>query len=90
MANRRLIKFYKGVVLQKIHTHVNKDGATMSIDQLDMFLKDYSELSGSTLKMTLEEMKTLVEWSLYFANTIGCKVDYPTDKLDLQIQLNIK
>jgi hypothetical protein len=39
--------------------------------------------------MTLEELKGLVEWSLYFANTVGLKIDYPQDKIDKMIELNI-
>lgn len=82
----RLIKFYKGVVLNKIHTHV---GNEFTIEELDVFLKDYADVEGSTTKMSLEDLKTLVEWSLYFANSIGLDLDYPADKLDEQINLKL-
>jgi hypothetical protein len=88
--SNKLIKFYKGVVLQKIHTQIVTDGATMSIQDVDVFLKDYAEVDGSTTKMNKEQLKTLVEWSLYFGHQIGCLVDYPQDKLDEQINLKIK
>lgn len=86
----KLIKFYKGIVLQKLHTHIVKSKTIMSIQELDFFLKHYAEIEKSTTEMTKEELKTLVEWSLYFANSIGCKVDYPIDELDKQINLKIK
>jgi len=86
----KLIKFYKGVVLQKIHSHVNIETYSFTIQELDIFLKDYAEVVGSFSNMTLEQLKDLVEWSLYFGNTIGVKIDYPKDDLDNQINLNIK
>jgi len=85
----KLIKFYKGIVLNKLHSHVNKKTVTFTIGELDDFLKDYSDVNGSTTKMTLEDLKSLVEWSLYFANTVGLKIDYPQDKIDAMIELNI-
>jgi hypothetical protein len=85
----KLIKFYKGIVLNKLHSHVNKETVTFTIGELDIFLKDYADVKGSSTKMTLEELKGLVEWSLYFANTVGLKIDYPQDKIDKMIELNI-
>lgn len=89
MSSPKLIKFYKGIILPKIHDHVSIS-TEMSIDDLDLFLKDYADLEGSTTKMSLEDLKSLVEWALYFANTIECKVDYPQDDLDKQINFNEK
>lgn len=88
--SQKLIKFYKGIVLNQIHNHVNKESHSFTKKELDIFIKDYADVKGSTTKMSLEELKTLVEWSLYFGNTIGCKVDYPIDSLDKQINLKIK
>ena len=38
--------------------------------------------------MNLEEIKSLVEWSLVHCSIWGVDVDYPQDDIDLQIDLN--
>ena len=88
--SKKLQKFYKGVILQKIHSYLNKDLTSYTINELDIFLKDYADTQKSTVNMTLDELKLLCEWSLYFANTIGLKIDYPKDELDYKLNLKIK
>lgn len=73
MANRRLIKFYKGIVLVKIHEHINdKD---ISLEDLDTYLKYRAGIDKSTCDMTDKELKDLIEHSKQFAESIGLSID---------------
>jgi hypothetical protein len=79
------IKFYKGVLLIKIHDKVIADGAYMSIDELDELLKAYADLEGiSCSDMNNEQMQILKEYSKQFATSIGMQ-DFDNDK---RIKLN--
>ena len=86
--SKKLIRFFKGVLLPEIHSHIIKS-TYISVEELDIFLKDYSNFTGSCAdKDNSENMKELVELSIYFGQKIGCDVDYPQDKLDNDINLN--
>ena len=89
MANKKLIKFYKGVVLTQIHSKLTKDGTLLSIEQTDSLLKDFADVDLSTIKMTNEQLQELIVWSFQFADQIGLTLDYPSDELDGMIDLNI-
>lgn len=65
-------KFYKGVLLDKIHTKLVKDKTYISIDELDLFLKAYADLESiSCNDMSHEQMQTLKEYCKQFARSIG-------------------
>lgn len=68
------IKFYKGVLLDKIHSHLTKTGC-YSIDEVDDLLKDMTGLSGSCLDFTHEQMQDLKETAKFLAEQIGCKIE---------------
>lgn len=69
------IRFYKGVILQRIHSELTKVQA-ISIDELDEFLKHYADLDlKSCSDMTHDEMQILKEWSKQFAMSIGVDID---------------
>ena len=70
-----LIKFYKGVVLEQIHTKLVADGTVVSIDEVDELLKSHADSVGSCSDMSKEELKDLVEWSKQFAASIGLDID---------------
>lgn len=89
MANKKLIRFYKGIVLQQIHSKLTKDGTTISIEQTDSLLKDFADIDLSTIKMANEQLQELIVWSFQFADQIGLTLDYPPDELDGMIDLNI-
>jgi len=79
------IKFYKGVQLVKIHDKVISDGAYMSIDELDTFLKAYANLEGlSCSDMSHDQIQVLKEYSKQFAVSIGMSVNtFDKDKINL-------
>ena len=58
--SKRLIKFYKGIVLENLHTHLVQNGTMISIDELDSLLKSISSLDKSTTKMTTDELNELI------------------------------
>jgi len=75
-ASQADIKFYKGVLLVKIHDKLTSDKTYMSIDELDTFLKSYADLNElSCGEMTHEQMQILKEYSKQFASSIGMGVD---------------
>lgn len=70
------ITFYKGVLLKQIHKEVVSKGAIISIDEMDLFLKDYADLPNlSCLDMSHDQMQQLKEWSKHFAMSIGLDID---------------
>ncbi len=81
------IKFYKGVLLVNIHSKLVSDKTYMSIDELDEFLKAYSDLEGlSCSEMSHNQMQQLKEYCKQFAASINMGVD-AFDK-DKRINLN--
>lgn len=73
-ASKADIKFYKGVLLENLHKKMVADGTTISIDELDMFLKDMIYYEGSTKDMSHEQMQDLKEVCKFLAEQIECKI----------------
>ena len=86
----RLIKFYKGVILVKVHEKLVADGNYLSIDEVDDLLKEFVDNHKSCSNMDKWELLELCSWSLAFANNIGLDLDWPEDELDKKINLDIK
>ncbi len=82
------IKFYKGVILIKIHDKLTADGTLMSIDELDYFLKDYADLRNESCSdLNKFQMQQLKEYSKQFACTIGMGVDaFDKDEINLNFK----
>jgi len=78
--NKRLIKFYKGVVLEQLHTHLVKNGTIMSIDELDVLLKSITGLDKSTTKMTTEELNELITDAFDLGDSVGIHLNYPDNE----------
>lgn len=90
-ASKKLIKFYKGVVVSQIQQKLTKDGAPVSMEEVDTLLKKHADYDfTSTKEMTTDQLAELIEWSFQFAKQIGLEIDYPKDELDDKINLNIK
>lgn len=88
-ASKRLIIFYKSKVVEPIQMKLIKDGALVSMEEVDTLLKSYADYDfTSTKEMTTEQLAELIEWSFQFAKTIGLELDYPKDDLDNDINLN--
>jgi hypothetical protein len=78
--NKRLIKFYKGVVLEQLHTHLVKNGAMISIDELDVLLKSITGLDKSTTKMTTDELNELITDAFDLGDSVGIHLNYPDNE----------
>jgi len=80
--NKRLIKFYKGVVLEQLHTHLVKNGTMISIDDLDSLLKNIGGLDKSTTKMTTDELNELITDAFDFGDQVGIYINYPNNEYE--------
>ena len=80
--NKRLIKFYKGVVLDKLHTHLVQNGTMISIDELDSLLKNISGLDKSTTKMTTDELNELIVDAFDFGDSVGIFLNFPDNEYE--------
>lgn len=78
----KLIKFYKGHILDKLHTHLVKNGTIISIDELDTLLKSISGLDKSTTKMTTDELNELIVDAFDFSDSVGLFLNYPNNEWD--------
>ena len=78
--NKRLIKFYKGVVLEQLHTHLVKNGSMISIDELDVLLKSITGLDKSTTKMTTDELNELITDAFDLGDSVGIHLNYPDNE----------
>ena len=78
--NKRLIKFYKGVVLEQLHTHLVKNGTMISIEELDVLLKSITGLDKSTTKMTTEELNELITDAFELGDSVGIHLNYPNNE----------
>lgn len=78
--NKRLIKFYKGVVLDKLHTHLVQTGTMISIDELDNLIKSISGLNKSTTKMSTDELNELIVDAFSLGDQVGIYLDFPDNE----------
>ena len=78
--NKRLIKFYKGVVLEQLHTHLVKNGTMISIDELDVLIKSITGLDKSTTKMTTDELNELITDAFDLGDSVGIHLNYPDNE----------
>ena len=79
MSKKSKIKFYKGTLRVLIQRQMSSIGTYKSLDEIDVILKNYSDLNKSCLLMEDEELKELIFWSKEFALEIGLKIDNESD-----------
>jgi hypothetical protein len=77
MDNKKLIKFYKGYVLESIQTKLNETGI-YSTDEVDAILKHYAgfDITTSCKDLTTDELQELISWSFQFGDSIGLELNY--------------
>jgi hypothetical protein len=82
--NKRLIKFYKGVCLEKIHTRLIELRDSKTIKEVDRFLKEYAGFNPnvSTLDMTSDELNELIINSFQFGDSIGVYINFLDNEPD--------
>lgn len=75
--SKNLIKFYKGIVLPKIHSKLCESGA-FSVDEVDNLLKSHVgfNLDLSCSEMTSDELNELIIWSFDFGDSIGVHINF--------------
>lgn len=80
----RLIKFYKGVVLTRIHTRLIELRSSKTIDEVDKELKEYAGFNPnvSTKDMTSDELNELIISSFQFGDSIGVYINFLDNEPD--------
>lgn len=86
-ASKKLIKYYKGVLLVKILDHLNEEGYGVTKEWLDTYLKSFVVIDTSCVEMSMEELQNVIEVGLVFAKELGLNLDYPKDELDKLINI---
>lgn len=82
--NTRLIKFYKGIVLTRIHTRLIELRSSKTIDEVDKELKEYAGFNAnvSTKDMTSDELNELIVWSFGYGDEIGIHLNFLDNECD--------
>jgi hypothetical protein len=78
--SKAMIKLYKGVFLVRLQSKLIKDGAIVSIDEVDALVKKRADLEGSTKQMNQEDLHGLCLECISFGEEIGLKLSFPDDK----------
>ena len=74
-ASKADIKFYKGVLLEKIHTKAVNDGTIVSIYEMDNVIKDMCGVLGKSCNdITHEQMQDLKECAKFLADQLGVEI----------------
>lgn len=82
--SKRLIIFYKGICLEKIHTRLIELRDSRTIKEVDIFLKEYAGFNPnvSTLDMTSDELNELIINSFQFGDSIGVYINFLDNEPD--------
>lgn len=82
--SNRLIKFYKGICLEKIHTRLIELRSSKTIKEVDMELKEYAGFNPnvSTKDMTSDELNELIVWSFGYGDEIGIHLNFLDNDCD--------
>jgi hypothetical protein len=82
--NTRLIKFYKGIILTKIHTRLIELRSSKTIELLDKELKEYAGFNReiSTKDMTSDEINELIIWCFAYGDEIGIHLNFLDNECD--------
>jgi len=77
MDNKKLIKFYKGYVLESIQAKLNETGI-YSTEEIDEILKVHAGFTYDTscTEMSTDELQELISWSFQFGDSIGLELNY--------------
>jgi hypothetical protein len=86
-ASKKLIKYYKGVLLVKILDHLHDEGHEVTKEWLDTYLKSFVKIDTSCIEMSMQELQEVIEVGLVFAKELGLNLDYPQDELDELINI---
>lgn len=88
-ASKKLIKFYKGCVVEPIQKKIIKDGTPISMEEVDTLIKSRADIDMSCIQMSNDELGAVIREGFLFGDEIGLKLDFPPDELDDKINLKI-
>jgi hypothetical protein len=82
--SKKLIKYYKGICLRKIHERLEEQGSLKSIELLDKELKEYAGFNReiSTKDMTSDEINELIIWCFAYGDEIGIHLNFLDNECD--------
>jgi hypothetical protein len=80
----KLIKYYKGICLRKIHERLEEQGSLKPIELLDKELKEYAGFNReiSTKDMTSDEINELIVWCFTYGDEIGIHLNFLDNECD--------
>lgn len=82
--SKKLIKYYKGICLRKIHERLIELGSSKTIDEVDKELKEYAGFNRevSTKDMTSDEINELIIWCFAYGDEIGIHLNFLDNECD--------
>lgn len=82
MANKRLIKFYKGYLLTELLKIISKDVKCEKTD-LDLWLKGkFFDYEISTIDMTNDELNEIIYFCFDLGDKIGIYLNFPDNEFE--------
>jgi hypothetical protein len=80
----KLIKFYKGICVKKIHERLIQLRSSKTISEVDKELKEYAGFNReiSTKDMTSDEINELIVWSFAYGDEIGIHLNFLDNECD--------
>jgi hypothetical protein len=83
MANKRLIKFYKGIVLPELLKAIRIDVSCQK-DELDVWLKrKFFDCDVSTLQMSNDELVEIIYFCFELGDKIGIYLNFPDNEFEI-------
>lgn len=83
MANKRLIRFYKGYLLTELLKVIQKDVTCQKID-LDLWLKGkFFDYEISTTDMTNDELNEIIYFCFDLGDKIGIYLNFPDNEFEI-------
>ncbi len=83
MANKRLIKFYKGYLLTELLKAIQKDVPCQKND-LDLWLKGkFFDFEISTIEMTNDELYEIIYFCFDWGDQLGIYLNFPDNEFEI-------
>ena len=83
MANKRLIRFYKGYLLTELLKVINQEVTCQKVD-LDLWLKGkFFDYEISTTDMTNDELNEIIYFCFDLGDKIGIYLNFPDNEFEI-------
>jgi len=84
LASNNLIRSYKGHILDPIYKELKRLGLTKSKGEIELIMKEYTDIQKSSKDMTDEEIREHKEGCTFYAEQLGLNIDFEKEpRLDL-------